>query len=122
MFLRYKKWKDLGLNQVKKAYLPGYEYLFTKENRGVCDVTFKPMVDLLLGSRDGIPSEFEIAYEQYGIAWGPKGTQVDIAGAAGGQTDQEAMKPASAGPAQPDPAAGNNARGPKVVKKGGRSK
>lgn len=75
MFVRYKGWRQLEAFNVKKFSPHNVPFLFTREEEGVCDVTHRPTLELLLRE-----SQFEIAYERYGIKHDERGMEMFIPG------------------------------------------
>ena len=77
MWLRYKRWQQLALHTVHKAVLSNTrEYVFTKEQFGLCFVPFREDIDRLLNPRNDLPSEIELAYETYGVQFDAHGRVV----------------------------------------------
>lgn len=66
--------------QCHTAEINWARYLFWKKDGGICDVRVKEHAEKLLERREGLPRRYELAYEKYGIHWGPDGKQVETNG------------------------------------------
>ena len=73
MWLRYCEWGTISDQQQVKVVEFGFRrYLFWKKDEGVADVRNRDDADRILRMTD-----FELAYDKYGIFWNPAGTQID---------------------------------------------
>ena len=72
MLIRYKHWSVDGV-PAHKAVRGGTEYVFLDSEQGICDVRDRVGIEYLLAR----PVNYELAFEVYGIAFGPDGKQLD---------------------------------------------
>lgn len=73
MWLRYCEWGTISDQQQVKVVEFGFRrYLFWKKDEGIADVRNQDDAERILRMTD-----FELAYDKYGICWNSSGTQID---------------------------------------------
>lgn len=81
MWIRFKNWRYItDQEQVKVYEYRNQRYYFWKKDEGLCDVRNLEVINTILGSRpDGLPSEYEVAWEKLGIEFDSNGNQIEKA-------------------------------------------
>ena len=78
-FLRFKRWTYLTpLAPHVAVCASGHRYLWKGDQQGATAVSHKADVEELLNPPGGQPSDFEIAWDRYGVTFDVQGKEIEV--------------------------------------------